>query len=320
MGTALAMHLARNGNDTVLWASEFDRRVLPDLVERRRHPGLPQYLPESLKVMGPDELGAACEGIDLAVMAAHSSGARTLARIVTKGSGSMPLVLSVAKGLEPVTGKRMSQVYSEEVGHSNVVALGGPCLAPEVAQGAPSACVMAADNRPSADRVAGCFRGSAFEVTVTDDVAGVEFCTVAKNVGAIGMGILDGLAKVGSSNFRNAKAALFTQAVRELVELVTALGGRSETAFGLAGLGDVLVTSLGGRNRLYGEMIGEGIPPDHALADLTERGMTVEGVESAKDVARLTRELGLDLPFHGQVEAILFGEAPSTSILQCLKG
>jgi glycerol-3-phosphate dehydrogenase (NAD(P)+) len=195
--------------------------------------------------------------------------------------------------------------------------MGGPCLAPEIAEGAPSAAVLAGDPL-SSEEVARCFRTRWFEVSVTDDVAGVEYCTVAKNVAAIGMGILDGLAKVSESDYRNAKAALFTQAMGELVELVTALGGRAETAHGLAGLGDMLVTSLGGRNRLYGEMIGEGGEPARALADLTGRGMTVEGVDSARDVRRLTQRLRLNLPFHARVEAILFEGAPAAALLECI--
>ncbi len=321
MGTAMAMHLARAGNDTVLWGSVHDERVLPGLLERRRHPALPEFLPDSLTVMGPDQLEAAADGIEVAVMGAHSGGARTLARIVMDGSGSaLPFVVSGAKGLEPGTGKRMTEVYAEEVGHDSVGAMAGPALAPEIADGQPTAVVLASTDREQAEKAAEAFRTSTFHVSVTDDVAGVEYCSVAKNVASIGMGIVDGLAKTGASEFRNAKAALFTQAVRELVRLVEALGGRAETALGLAGLGDILVTSLGGRNRLYGEMVGEGAEPARALGDLTGRGLTVEGVEAAREVRRLTGRLGLALPLHSQVEAILFDGAPAASVLDCLKG
>ena len=86
-----------------------------------------------------------------------------------------------------------------------------------------------------------------------------------KNVAAIGLGLLDGLGKSTEIGYQNAKAALFTRAAREIVTLVTALGGRSETAMGLAGIGDQLVTSLGGRNRLYGELVGTGDPPEDTL-------------------------------------------------------
>jgi glycerol-3-phosphate dehydrogenase (NAD(P)+) len=318
MGTALAMHLARAGNDCTLWASRFDRGVLPDLLERRRHPGLPEFLPESLSVAGPDELRRAVQRADLVVMGAHSGGARSLARMVVEGGDSLPMVLSVAKGLEPDTGKRMSEVYAEEVGHDRIVAMGGPCLAGEIAQELPTAAVMGSADREAAEAFADAFRSSSFMVELTDDVVGLEYCTLLKNVAAIGMGIFDGLGKGEDLSYRNTKAALFTRAMRELAMMVTALGGREETALGLAGLGDTLVTSLGGRNRLYGELIGEGVDPERALEDLTRRGMTVEGVESAKDVHRFTEQEGLDLPVHDQIYRVLFESAPVTSLVECI--
>jgi len=322
MGTAIAMHLARAGNETTLWASPYDERILPALRDERQHPGLPEHLPDALTIMGPDQLSAAARDIDIAVMGAHSGGARTLARIVMEDVAQLPTVVGVAKGLEPETGKRMSEVYTEEVGHGHVVSMGGPALAPEVAQGLPTAAVLAASERSTAEQAAEAFRAGSFRVHTTEDVVGVEYCTVAKNVAAIGMGIIDGLAKVSGREYSNAKAALFTQAYEELSELVEALGGRAETARGLAGLGDTLVTSLGGRNRLFGELVGEGTEPRKALDELNARGMTVEGWESARDVGRLTREtahLG-ELPYFDQVHRILFDGAPADSLLGCMKG
>jgi glycerol-3-phosphate dehydrogenase (NAD(P)+) len=141
---------------------------------------------------------------------------------------------------------------------------------------------------------------------------------VLKNVAAIGMGLLDGLGKTLDEDFKNAKAALFTKAIHELTELVVAMGGRAETCAGLAGLGDVLVTSLGGRNRLYGELIGTGGHPDEVLQDMGRRGMTVEGVDSARDVRRLAEERGLDLPYHSAVERVVFEAADPDVILEVL--
>ncbi|MFN2590313.1 MAG: NAD(P)H-dependent glycerol-3-phosphate dehydrogenase [Actinomycetota bacterium] len=318
MGTAIAMHLSRAGNRTVLWASEFDRRILDDLIERRRHPGLPEFLPEALSVLGPDALKEAGEDVEIAVMGAHSGGARTLTRIAVEGCEKLPIILGIAKGLEPDTGTRMSDVYTEEVGHDRVVVMGGPALAPEIAQGLPTAAAMASLDTDALEACAGAFRMPSFDVQVTDDVVGLEYCTVAKNVAAIGMGIVDGIGKTASIDYRNAKAALFTMAVHELTELVERLGGRRETALGLPGLGDTLVTSLGGRNRLYGELIGEGIEPERALEDLNRRGMTVEGVDSARDIERLMKELGLDLRLHGAVFRILFQGAPPSGLLDCI--
>jgi glycerol-3-phosphate dehydrogenase (NAD(P)+) len=315
MGTAIAMHLARAGQDTALWGSEFDARVLETLHEERRHPALPEHLPDSLAVLGPAELAEAGKDLDLAVLAANSAGARSLDRLVRDGCGAPMLVLGVAKGLEPETGLRMSQVHREEMGHDRVVAMGGPCLAAELAQGLPSAVIFAAADATPAGTAAGLFRSEHLRVTVTDDVIGVEYCTVAKNVAAIGLGILDGLGKEAGFTYRNARAALFSLAVAELVDLIVALGGRPETATGLAGLGDTLVTSLGGRNRLYGELVGEGAEPKTALDDLVAKGMTVEGVESARDVTALARKAGVDIPFHAQVCRVLFDGEPAASLL-----
>jgi glycerol-3-phosphate dehydrogenase (NAD(P)+) len=318
MGAAIAIHLARAGNETNLWGSEFDRGVLPALSADRRHPSLPASLPESLQVLGPDDLDKAADGIDLAVMGAHSGGARTLARIVMDGCGKLPVVVSIAKGLEVDSLKRMSQVYAEEVGHSRVVSVGGPCLAGEIAQGLPTAAVFASQDTETAEEAAVAFRSKDFHVAVTDDVPGLEYCTVGKNVAAIGMGILDGMGKVSGLDYRNAKAALFTQGFDELVRLVVRLGGRAETVSGLAGLGDTLVTSLGGRNRLFGELLGEGADPKEALDDLGKRGMTVEGVDSARDISALAGQAGLDLPFFDLIHRILFEGEPATSVMSRL--
>ena len=315
MGTAVAMHLARAEHDTVLWASEFDARVLDDLRGERRHPALPEHLPDALVVLGPNELDAAGKDLDLAVLAANSGGARSLARLVRDGCGTLPLILGVAKGLEPETRLRMSEVHGEELGRERVVAMGGPCLAGEVAQGLPSAAVFASATTDRAEAAAVLFRSEDFRVSVTDDVIGLEYCTVTKNVAAIGLGILDGLGKEAGFAYRNARAALFAQAVAELGELIVALGGRPETITGLAGLGDTLVTSLGGRNRLYGELVGEGAEPHAALEALVARGMTVEGVESARDVAALAERAGVTMPFHAQVSRVLFDRAPAASLL-----
>lgn len=322
MGTAVAMHLARGGrNDVTLWASEFDEQILDALLDDRRHPGLPEHLPDALTVCGPSDLERAATRLDIAVMGAHSAGARTLARMVSSSGVPVPLAVSIAKGLEPETLRRMSEVYTEELGHDHVVAMGGPALAPELAQEAPTSTLFAAADTRDAERAAACFRHGRFRAHVTEDVVGLEYCTLAKNVAAIGLGVIDGLAKASSLEYRNAKAALFVQAFDELAELVVGLGGRAETAAGLAGLGDTLVTSIGGRNRLFGELVGEGARPEEALADLQGRGMTVEGWDSARDIGRLAREREVgELPFFDQVHAILFDGAPAESLLDRMKG
>jgi len=183
----------------------------------------------------------------------------------------------------------------------------------------PTAAVWAAVDVAAAASAGEAFQDERYQLTFTDDVVGVELCAMMKNVAAIGLGILDGLGKPLGRDFKNAKAALFTQAAHELEELVTALGGRSETVYGLAGVGDQLVTSLGGRNRLYGEMVGAGDAPDAALRELEARGLTVEGVDSTRDVCGLADERGLDLPYHRAVHRALFEGASPDDILEVLR-
>jgi glycerol-3-phosphate dehydrogenase (NAD(P)+) len=130
---------------------------------------------------------------------------------------------------------------------------------------------------------------------------------------------LDGLGKSTGIGYQNAKAALFTRAAREIVALVTELGGRAETAMGLAGIGDQLVTSLGGRNRLYGELVGTGDPPEDTLRELEARGLTVEGVESTRDVRRLAVQHGIALAYHEAVHRVLFEDARPHEVLEVLR-
>jgi glycerol-3-phosphate dehydrogenase (NAD(P)+) len=306
MGTALAMHAARVGLDVALWANPFDERALAAIREDGRHPALPEHLPASLALHGPDELDQAAGGCELAVMAASSAGARSLARMVKDAVAEARYVVSLAKGLEIETGKRVSTVYQEELPSSTVVVVAGPCLAAELALGAPSACVWSSDSIEDARAAGGPLEDTRYQLLYTDDVVGVEYCAVVKNVAAIGMGLLDGIGKLSDERFRNAQAALFTRAIHELSAVVEAVGGRPETAQGLAGLGDVLVTGLGGRNRLYGERVGEGADPEVALEQMVGRGLTVEGVESTRAVHALAEEAGLELPYHQAVYRVLF--------------
>jgi glycerol-3-phosphate dehydrogenase (NAD(P)+) len=319
MGTAVAMHAARLGHVVALWASGHDARVFERLRADGKHPSLLEHLPTEVRLFGPDELVDAATGAETVVLGANSHGARSLAREVAPHLAGATVAVSVAKGLEPNSGARMSQVYGDELGGIPVVSVGGPCLATELAQGLPTAGVWAGGTIETARDAGRPFDTTAYQLTYTDDVIGVELCAMMKNVAAIGLGMLDGLGKPTGEDFKNAKAALFTKAAHEIVELVGASGGRAETAFGLAGIGDQLVTSLGGRNRLYGELVGAGEAPDTTLRDLEARGLTVEGVDSTRDVARLADELNLDLPYHAAIHRVLFGGADARDILGVLR-
>lgn len=318
MGTAMAMHAVRQGMDTALWATSLDAAPLAAFRADGKHPALPEHLPDDLTIFETSDLSQAAEGCDVAVMAASSNGARELARATKGALGGVSTVVSVAKGLESETGKRVSTVYEEELPGVGIIAIGGPCLAAELAEALPTAAVWGAGDLAVARGAGEQFAGDGYQISYTDDLAGLEYCSVAKNVTAIGMGLLDGLGRTLSEEFKNAKAALYTKGVTEIAEFIQALGGRWETAMGLAGLGDILVTGLGGRNRLYGELVGEGSDPMTALADMKARGLTVEGVDSARDVHRLAGEQGLSLPFHSAIYRVLLEGGNPRTLLEVL--
>lgn len=318
MGTALAISLARNGQQVTLWGSQYDARVLPDLIEKRTHPALPASLPAEVHVAGPDDLDQAAKGATIGVMGAHSAGARSLAKLTGGALDDVRIVVSLAKGLEPETRKRMTEVYGEELGKP-VVAVGGPALAAEVAEGLPCTAVLASEDADALSETANAFRSDSYLVHDTGDCLGLEICTTAKNVGAIAAGLLEGMGMRREQAYKNARSALFTQAVHEMADLVEGLGGRRETAFGLGGMGDLLVTSLGGRNRQYGEMVGSGADPKHAEEDMQSRGMTVEGTESARDVHDLAQEHRLDLPVHEAVYRVVHEGAEPSEVLEALR-
>jgi glycerol-3-phosphate dehydrogenase (NAD(P)+) len=318
MGTAMAMHAARQGHDVALWGSRYDASALRHLLDDRKHPLLTEHLPAAVAVYGPDALAAAADGARFVILGANSHGARSLAQMIREHVEEAFVAISVAKGLEPGTGKRMSQVYGEEL-PIPIVAVGGPCLATELAEGLPTASVWAGASTASAREAGAPFDAPAYQLTYSDDVIGVELCAMMKNVAAIGLGMLDGIGKPTGEDFKNAKAALFTKAAHEIVDLVSACGGRADTAFGLAGIGDQLVTSLGGRNRLYGELVGTGESPEQTLRELEARGLTVEGVDSTREVARLARDHGLDLPYHAAIHRVLSEGANPRDILEVLR-
>jgi glycerol-3-phosphate dehydrogenase (NAD(P)+) len=212
----------------------------------------------------------------------------------------------------------MTEVYTEELGKP-VVAVGGPALAAEVAEGLPCTAVLGCEHSDALEETTKAFGSETYLIHDTSDCAGLEYCTTAKNVGAIAAGIVEGIGNRREQAYKNARAALFTQSVHEMADLVEGLGGKRETALGLAGMGDLLVTSLGGRNRMYGEMVGSGADPKHAEEDMQQRGMTVEGTESARDVHHLAKETGLDIPVHDAVYRVVHEGAAPASVLEALR-
>jgi glycerol-3-phosphate dehydrogenase (NAD(P)+) len=202
------------------------------------------------------------------------------------------------------------------------VALGGPALAAEIVVGAPTALVAAAADLALAERVAASLRSTMLGVAITDDVTGTETGSAYKNVVAIAVGICEALTdRVGQSavihRFANARAAVFAQGLVDMAHLAEARGGRTATILGLAGAGDLFVTSLGGRNGRFGRLLGAGQAPDQAVRAI---GSTVEGVPNTTAALALSARWSLDLPTARAVDMALREQLLGDEGLEDLRG
>jgi glycerol-3-phosphate dehydrogenase (NAD(P)+) len=289
-GTAFARVLAARGHDVTL--------VTRDPVQAREIETSgrnPRYLPtvdlEGVAVTTVHD--PALAGVDLHVIAVPS---RAFADVVQALPGAAP-VLSLTKGLDPVSGGRLSQLVERR----GFAVLSGPNFAEEIGDGLPAAAVIASSDASLAEELQEAVNSLAFRVYVNEDLVGVELCAAAKNVIALAAGGVDGLG-LGD----NAKAALIARGLAEMARLGEACGARAETFSGLAGMGDLIVTcwSRLGRNRHAGELIAQGAAPDEAAAQIG----TVEGLTTAPVLRELSHRVGVELPITEGVCQVLDGQ------------
>ena len=297
-GTALAVLLAGKGHAVQLWGA------FPDYVAAMREqrenvkflPGV--SLPEAIELV--DDLAAAVAGADLVVAAVPTQFVRgVLARLGGAWPRGTPVV-SVAKGIENHTLLRPSQIVTDTLGRTPVAALSGPSHAEEVARGLPTTVAVASRNAPLARHAQRLFMTERFRVYTNRDIVGVELGGAVKNVIAIASGICDGLG-LGD----NAKAALLTRGLAEMIRLGVAMGARRDTFAGLAGMGDLITTCMSpyGRNRSVGVQIGQGRKVKDILAGMEQ---VAEGVRTTLSVRELARRHGVEMPIADQVCRVLF--------------
>jgi glycerol-3-phosphate dehydrogenase (NAD(P)+) len=312
-GTALAIHLAGAGGHTVrLWArdSELARRMAAERAN-------PDYLPDIGLPPGVEPTSDASDLIDseFLLVAAPSHGFREVLRHFLRlhpDGRPLPLV-SVAKGIEPETLARMSQVVFEEgtaAGREvRFAVLSGPTFAAELAHNVPSAAVIASDDAHFATEARECLSTPYLRLYSSADVVGVELGGTTKNVIAIAAGTLSGLG-LG----HNTLAALITRGLHEITRLGLAYGGQTRTFAGLAGLGDLVLTCTGGLSR--NRSIGLDLAAGRSVAEITgETHRVAEGVRNSVAVARLAAQRGVEMPITQQMVAVLHhGKDPRKAV------
>ena len=308
-GTALAINLGAR-HQVTLWT--VDAEHLAEMVSQRTNQRyLPDFpLPDSLQLTSV--LAAAVDTADLALIVVPVAGLReTLRRVVACGK-TVPVIWG-CKGFEAQSAMLPHQVAQEEyAGVAPCGVLSGPSFAQEVAQRLPTALTLASDDEEFSRNIAAQLHTARLRVYSSRDVVGVETGGAVKNVITLAAGISDGM---GFGH--NARAALITRGLAEITRLGLKLGGHLETFMGLAGVGDLILTCTGdlSRNRQVGLMLATGRPLPDILHDL---GHIAEGVYTAREVLRLSQELGVEMPITRAVCSILYDDVPARTAVEAL--
>ena len=286
-GTALSQVLCDNGHDTVLWSHTPEKAL--HMRSTRENPLLPGiHLPDALEITAD----LSClNGADLTVIAPPSFALRETVRKIIPYLSPETTLVSVSKGIERDTCKRMSEIIWEEThGQWKICVLSGPSHAEEVGLRLPTGCVSACPDGNTARFVQDAFMNGYFRIYTSYDIVGVELCAAMKNVIALTCGICDGLGYQD-----NTRALLMTRAMAELTRLGEHLGGSRRTFGGLAGMGDLIVTctSMHSRNRRAGILIGQGMNIADAMREI---GAVVEGYYAAESIHQLAERENVEMP------------------------
>ncbi len=311
-GTALAVHASKVDCRVTLWAR--DPEMAAALAETGRNE---KYLPG---VELPEKLSATAdladlEACELVLVVVPSHGFRKVVRsfLETRPVDRPVVLISATKGIESESLARMSRVCGEEAlatgREVGFAVLSGPTFAAELAANVPSAAVVASEDEDLARRLSELFSSSTLRLYSSSDVAGVELGGAAKNVIAIGAGVISGLG-LG----HNTLAALITRGLHEMTRLGVAFGGRARTFSGLAGLGDLVLTCTGGasRNRRTGLELAAGKSLQEIQA---ETSMVAEGIRNSQSLTRLARQKGVEMPIIEQMMALMYeGKPPAEAV------
>ncbi len=294
-GTALTILLARNGHNVqLLGRNSEELEILQSRRENLRY--LPGFvIPENVIFGYFDQLE---ETPDLTVIAVPSLAVRA---VLTSVTGTLPLVVVAAKGLDPAGSQVLTDVASECKPEATIGVLSGPNLAVEIVRGIPTVAVAASTDHAAADLIRDAFTCGSFRVSTSDDVIGVEIAGALKNVLAIGAGMSDGL---GFGD--NTKGAFLSRGLLEMARLGISMGARMDTFLGPAGVGDLFATASSHLSRNYrlGRALGEG---GELNASLQKLGQVAEGVPTSEAAAVLARRQQVEMPVFAAVEGVIRG-------------
>ena len=307
-GNTIARVLAKKEITVKIWAKTEDkassfREMLLTSPSERGYVTCISYSNNKADVM---------ESAEYVIFAVPAQSLREVAGQFHDALAGTPVFISLAKGLEADTGKRMSEILSDEfpsMPHERICALSGPNLSKEISLGLPATSVIASTETTVAEKARELFNAPNFHVFTSNDLTGVELCGALKNVIALGAGMVDGL-ELGE----NAKATFITLGWDEVVSLGTALGARPATFYGLAGIGDLITTCAGNlsRNHYVGCEVAKGNPLKQVKASMSN---VAEGIDTTVAAHHLAHNLQFEAPIIDLVYSVLFEALPPAEII-----
>jgi glycerol-3-phosphate dehydrogenase (NAD(P)+) len=319
MGSAMGHVAASCGHEVRLWGTWLDDALIDAVQSGADHPRLKMRLHSSMTPMRSTDLAAALRGAELVICGVSSEGITAVMEKAVEHLPDVP-ILSVTKGfLQGSSGamNTVDAVVAEVVGRPlRYVHAAGPAKAFEIARGVLTWMTFAGD-LPDAERCAAAMRAPHMHIETSDDRVGAEICSAMKNAYATGLGLFDGLV---GTDCHNARAACFSQAIREMARLVAAGGGRAETVYGAPGVGDLHVTAAAGRNRAFGEGVGRGTPAKQVAAEMLAGGNLTEGYPAIATAWRWAAERNVrELPLLAALHAIVWEGAAVAPTLSALR-
>lgn len=311
-GIALARMLCESSHDVTVWSALPEE--ITNLNNTHKHPKFPDItLPDALCFSS--DIKTVCSDNEMLIVAVPSVFIRSTTRTAAPYLKDGQILVSVAKGIEADTFYTMTEVIADELGSAveerslKIAALSGPTHAEEVIRSMPTTILSSCPDLHTAETIQDVFMNTCMRVYTNTDIKGVELCGALKNIIALASGMLIGLG-LGD----NIKAALITRGLAEIKRLGMKLGCREQTFYGLAGMGDLIVTALSVHSRNYqaGILLGKGYDADSAIKEV---GMVVEGINALKPAIKLAEKYNTELPIISAVYSIVYeGASPSETL------
>lgn len=297
-GTALAVSLSKKGHTVKIYDRE--KTTVEDINIKRENIKYLHNVVIPFNVIAYNDIHEALLDSEFVFLAVPSHAMRAVCDSIKPYLNEKQVIVNMAKGIEEGTLKRLSQVIREEIPDNPIVIISGPSHAEEIALDLPTTLVVSSEEMKYAYIVQDIITTNRLRVYTNDDIVGIEIGGAIKNVIALACGISDG---IGFGD--NAKAALMTRGMNEIIKIGLKLGGREQTFYGLTGMGDLIVTctSVHSRNRRAGILIGKGMSCEDACKEV---GMVVEGVKACKAFHRLAEKLDLSMPIINTLYEVLF--------------